>query len=211
MHYLPLVRRLNLARPIYGIPPRGAEQNQTSHDRVEDMAAYYIDAIRSIQPTGPYMLGGSSFAGVIAYEMARQLQNMGESLSLVVLIDTWGPGYREPPRGHYAKWRDKLYRKADRFSHRVMNFLARDTKHKILFLRDIARNSRNTLKNTLTGKQKDARSRFSQATRDANSHAIRCYLPQSYAGRVVLFRAKNNRMASLGTLTSDGTKLSPAA
>jgi len=57
------------------------------------MAAYYIREIREFQPSGPYYLGGSSFGGLVAYEMARQLQAESQEVAIVALFDTYGPGY----------------------------------------------------------------------------------------------------------------------
>jgi thioesterase domain-containing protein len=55
------------------------------------MAALYVETIRSVQPSGPYLLGGWSMGGVIAYEMARQLRQRGEEVELVALIDSYVP------------------------------------------------------------------------------------------------------------------------
>lgn len=75
-------------RPCYGLQARGLEDEQAPHTRIEDMAACYIEAIRSVQPHGPYILGGYSFGGYIAYEMAQQLRRQGENIALLVIIDT---------------------------------------------------------------------------------------------------------------------------
>jgi thioesterase domain-containing protein len=56
--------------------------------RVEDIAAEHIHTIRSEQPNGPYYLGGWCKHGVVAYEAARQLQQQGEQVGLVVLFDS---------------------------------------------------------------------------------------------------------------------------
>jgi thioesterase domain-containing protein len=63
----------------------GAEEPFTD---VESMARYYIDIIRTVQPHGPYALGGLCFGGVIAFEMAQQLRANGESVSTVALLDS---------------------------------------------------------------------------------------------------------------------------
>ena len=55
--------------------------------RISEMAAHHIDKIRSIQPHGPYLLGGMCAGGVIAYEIARQLQCQGEKVAMVALLD----------------------------------------------------------------------------------------------------------------------------
>ncbi len=58
------------------------------HTGVEAMAADYLQAMRHIQPAGPYFLGGWSFGGLVAFEMARQLRAQGEAVGLLVLLDT---------------------------------------------------------------------------------------------------------------------------
>jgi thioesterase domain-containing protein len=75
-------------RPFYGLQARGLDENQVPQARIEDMAAYYIDAIRSVQPDGPYLLGGWSMGGVVAYEMAQQLDAQGQQVSLLALMDS---------------------------------------------------------------------------------------------------------------------------
>ena len=59
---------------------------RTNRLRVEDMARYYLDAIRSLQPTGPYLLAGYSFGGLVAFEMARQLSVEGEQVAKLLLL-----------------------------------------------------------------------------------------------------------------------------
>ena len=66
------------------------------------MAADYLRQIRSVQPRGPYFLGGFSFGGLVAFEMAQQLRQSGQQLALLVLIDPTPPrcsdvGAREVP------------------------------------------------------------------------------------------------------------------
>ena len=58
-----------------------------AHTRIAEMAAYHIDKMRSVQPRGPYLVGGMCAGGVIAFEIALQLQREGEDVPLVALID----------------------------------------------------------------------------------------------------------------------------
>jgi thioesterase domain-containing protein len=51
------------------------------------MAASYLDAVREVQPAGPYSLGGWSFGGLVAFEMARQLVSAGEEVAILVLFE----------------------------------------------------------------------------------------------------------------------------
>jgi thioesterase domain-containing protein len=55
------------------------------------MARRYLAETRKIQSEGPYVLGGWSFGGVVAYEMARQLQEQGQKVDRLVLFDSWAP------------------------------------------------------------------------------------------------------------------------
>jgi thioesterase domain-containing protein len=59
--------------------------------RIEDIAAYYIKALRKVQPSGPYFLGGWSFGGLVAFEMAQQLMRGGHQVALLALLDTLAP------------------------------------------------------------------------------------------------------------------------
>jgi thioesterase domain-containing protein len=52
------------------------------------MAASYNEAVRAVQPTGPYHLGGISMGGIVAYEMARQMAAAGEEIALLALFDS---------------------------------------------------------------------------------------------------------------------------
>jgi amino acid adenylation domain-containing protein len=86
--YVHLARHLGADQPCYGLQARGLEEGQEPHLRIEDMAAYYTDALRTVQPRGPYLLGGWSMGGVVALEMAQQLHAQGQRVSLLALLDT---------------------------------------------------------------------------------------------------------------------------
>jgi thioesterase domain-containing protein len=89
--YYELANSLDPALPFYALQASGIENGQRPSRSVEEMAAGYIKAIRARQSHGPYLLGGWSAGGVLAYEMARQLRSCGEKIALVALIDSWAP------------------------------------------------------------------------------------------------------------------------
>ncbi len=99
LSYRELALRLGAAQPVYGLQAQGLDGQQSPMRRVEEMAAHYLRAVRSVRPQGPYVIGGLSTGGDIAWEMAQQLQAMGQDVALVVLLDTYGPGYPQllPP------------------------------------------------------------------------------------------------------------------
>ncbi|HEY0838101.1 MAG TPA: amino acid adenylation domain-containing protein, partial [Azospirillum sp.] len=87
--YRELSRAMGGARPVYALQaPDPAAGHPGS---VEGLAALYVAAIRTVQPRGPYHLGGWSLGGVIAYEMARQLRHAGEGVATLALIDSYPP------------------------------------------------------------------------------------------------------------------------
>ncbi|EYF02912.1 hybrid non-ribosomal peptide synthetase/type I polyketide synthase [Chondromyces apiculatus] len=89
--YVPLARALGVGIPVYGIRASGMEPGEPVLDDVGEMALRYLQELRTIQPSGPYTLGGHSAGGVIAHEMARQLVAAGERIALLALLDTPSP------------------------------------------------------------------------------------------------------------------------
>jgi acyl transferase domain-containing protein/thioesterase domain-containing protein len=83
-----LAHLIGQQRPFYGLQARGLYGDHTPHETFEAMAADYIAELCTVQPHGPYLLGGFSGGGITAYEMARQLKAAGEAVSLLVLLDT---------------------------------------------------------------------------------------------------------------------------
>ncbi|HEY0737917.1 MAG TPA: amino acid adenylation domain-containing protein, partial [Herpetosiphonaceae bacterium] len=72
LSYLELARLLGPDQPFYAFQAAGLDGEQPPHTQVETIAAAYLSALRAAQPHGPYRLGGWSFGGLVAYEMARQ-------------------------------------------------------------------------------------------------------------------------------------------
>jgi thioesterase domain-containing protein/acyl carrier protein len=85
--YVHLAQFMDSDQPCYGLQARGLEDGEDPHARIEDMAAYYIQALQTLQPTGPYLLGGWSMGGVVAFEMAQQLHAQGQRVALLALLD----------------------------------------------------------------------------------------------------------------------------
>jgi thioesterase domain-containing protein len=88
--YYELARHLGSEQPFYGLQPIGIDGGQLPHTRIEDMASAYIKALRLVQPQGPYFLGGWSFGGLVAFEMAQQLQ-AEHQVALLAMLDTPAP------------------------------------------------------------------------------------------------------------------------
>jgi thioesterase domain-containing protein len=85
--YAPLAAHLPPSLPVLGLQAAGLDEGEAPAGSVTAMAAGYIEAVRAIQPAGPYRLLGYSFGGLVAYEMARQLLADGERVSFLALLD----------------------------------------------------------------------------------------------------------------------------
>jgi thioesterase domain-containing protein len=77
---------------FYGVIARGTDGKSNSHRSVEEMAAAYIQQIKTAQPQGPYFLIGECFSAPVAYETARQLLNQGEGVAMLAFLDGRVPG-----------------------------------------------------------------------------------------------------------------------
>jgi acyl transferase domain-containing protein/thioesterase domain-containing protein/acyl carrier protein/SAM-dependent methyltransferase len=89
--YLDLARRLGAERPVRAFQARGLLDGAAPERDLVRMAADYTRLLRERQPEGPYLVGGWSMGGVVAFEIANQLQAAGQEVSLVALIDSWLP------------------------------------------------------------------------------------------------------------------------
>ena len=89
--YAQLKLHLGPDLPIFGLKARGSAGLEKPHRSVREMVVDYVEEIRTVQPRGPYLLGGECIGGVLAYEMARRLDELGEKVDLLVLLDTERP------------------------------------------------------------------------------------------------------------------------
>jgi thioesterase domain-containing protein/acyl carrier protein len=227
--YYPLAKRLGMGQPFYGLQPRALSVHDPDdpHVRsVEAMAAHYIDELREIQPTGPYLLGGASYGGTIALEMAQQLAVAGERTSLLCMFDTYGPGYYARPTGlrrvAYAPIEAYL-----RLEHHAGSLAMLPSGRRGTYLRD-------KLDKALTegaeafddAKRQVARGVFTRlgrpvprdldVVRNLVNEAIRRYAARPYEGKITLFRARrqapgtaNDPTLGWGAIAKGGLAIHP--
>ncbi len=96
MLYRNLAMLLKNDHAVYGLQPHACRNVPLAQTRISAMATHHIEKMRSIQPYGPYLVGGMCAGGVIAYEVARQLQGSGETVAMVALLDA--ADVAAPPR-----------------------------------------------------------------------------------------------------------------
>ena len=92
-----LAKSILTSNPVYGIQGKGIDGLDAPFDRVEDMASFYLAAIKNLDAEGPYIFVGYSFGGLVALEMAQRLQDEGKQIALLVLIDAY-------PHPRYLRW-----------------------------------------------------------------------------------------------------------
>nr|WP_244172052.1 non-ribosomal peptide synthetase [Myxococcus virescens] len=101
--YLELSRRLGPDQPFYAFQALGLDGERAPLGTVEAMASTYVEAMRGVQASGPYRLAGWSLGGVVAFEMARQLEQQGEQVEQLTLIDAYAFDQR-PAEPVGAEW-----------------------------------------------------------------------------------------------------------
>ena len=172
--YYELARHLGTDQPFYALQPLGIN-GQTPHSRIEDMASCYIEALRLVQPQGPYFLGGWSFGGLVAFEMAQQLQSK-QQVALLALLDT-----PAPVATNKLSTRDSL---------QLFSTAARSVWPYVLDYVQLIHASKPTIRLMLRVLQ-------------ASSQAALSYRPQVYSNRITLFRTseqatKAHRFSTMG-------------
>jgi amino acid adenylation domain-containing protein len=103
--YATLVRALPADQPVYGLQSRGLDDVRTMPGSVAEAAEHHVAEIRSIQPHGPYLLLGWSFGGVVAHAVATRLQQRGEEVRLLAMLDSHprDADYRPPTQAEYQE------------------------------------------------------------------------------------------------------------
>ncbi len=99
--YAGLIRHLPEDIPLYGLQAQGVGKETAGQPlpaTLEELAAHYVDRLREVRPAGPYRLLGWSTGGIIAHAMATRLQDLGEQVEILAILDAYpAEGFRELP------------------------------------------------------------------------------------------------------------------
>ncbi|OBQ09544.1 MAG: non-ribosomal peptide synthetase [Anabaena sp. LE011-02] len=93
-YFYHLGRCLGDDQPLYSFE-NNLYQELGAITHIEDMASIYIEAMQAVQPQGPYFLGGHSYGGNVAFEMAQQLHKQGQEVALLAIVDSSAPTYKD--------------------------------------------------------------------------------------------------------------------
>ena len=102
MDFFQVVKHIQTPRAIHGMQAKGIDGVEEPLDRIEDMARYSLDAVKQVQPHGPYLLIGFSLGGLVALEMAQQLIAEKEKIGLLLMLDSY-PHVSRLSRGQRAR------------------------------------------------------------------------------------------------------------
>ena len=182
-----LSREMDADQPFYGFEPEGMDGRRFERTSVQQMAEHYIAEMRTIQPRGPYFIGGYCFGGLVAFEMAQQLRYLGEQAALVALFSA-------PLRFHRAVRRQKPASKvagSSRWS-RLLNSPVQALRWRLI---SSLRSVRSWLHITTCRAFLSLGLRVPQALRTMYvvrmiNQAEEAYAPSRYEGTVALFRGK---------------------
>ncbi len=189
LNFRPLAQRLDADQPVYGIQSAGLDGTEPPLVRIEDMAARYITEMRRVQPSGPYSIGGYSMGGWIAYEMAQQLSQIGQSVALLALFDT--TPRQTSGRAPLSKWLGHHRRRLSELQPvDIGPYLAQRVRN----MGEIATiKARGKLFST-AWRMAEERGKSIPALlyrpAEANLMAVRSYHPKPYDGDAVLFKAE---------------------
>jgi amino acid adenylation domain-containing protein len=177
--------------PCYGFQSLGLSRPELSQTRIEEMARYYIELMRAMRPNGPYSLGGWCYGGLVAFEMARQLQAKGQAVAFLGLLETVAP----PPSLRISRY----------YLHRFRCFLRMSPRHWLSYLRSKLRYYQDVkLANRMRFRRlehNDPEKRVTLAEHNrrlarlehvyaTNLQALKRYRPKPYPGKVTLFNAE---------------------
>lgn len=206
--YRDLARAHGADQPVYGLRAQGLDGVCAPFNRLETMAAHYVREIRLLQPEGPYYLGGLSFGGLVAFEVAQQLRARGQAVGMLALFDSSVPGsFRSTGKRLLEHWAQlRQLRPAELL--RYLGRRARSTRTKI-------KKRMSQAKYMLELRAGRSSPSGPSSVSAANYLARQRYVPKPYAGRIVLFRARGTKEIGIrdaekkgwGALASGGVEV----
>jgi acyl transferase domain-containing protein/thioesterase domain-containing protein/acyl carrier protein len=168
-------------QPFYALQARGVDGIAELHHSIEEMARAYVEEIRALRPHGPYFLAGYSGGGVVAFEMAQQLNAIGEEVPLLVFFDTYHP--QMPIRTV------TLRRKLMRLRKGGLKYLKETVSDRLARAR--ALRDRLQIKLCVLGGRPVPHALRDRHLAESFSLAASSYRPRPWQGKAILFRAES--------------------
>jgi acyl carrier protein len=216
LFYQGLADQLGLDQPLYGLQVKGLNGIETPFTKMEDMAAYYLQEIKKVQPMGPYQIAGYCYGAIVAFEMANQLTENNEEVALLVNFNGPSPNsviYKrqsntsdeiENSRKKQSNISTKFRTISDNFSWEINRFLDLNTKQKVLYpLKQINRmywsskirislsnaNFRALCSYYIRSKKVMPDAMLKRYIVESMSQALLSYNVKTYSGKMIIFRS----------------------
>ena len=191
-----LARHLGSDQPVYALQAQGLDGRQPPHSQFEEMAAHYVKEMRTLQPEGPYFIGGHCFGGLIAFEIAQQLHAQRESVAFLALFDCYAPRQRRSTGSFLvSRYAYKILRILELAKVYVGNLMLLGPRERFPYIK--ATSNRALYKLYMrVGYPWASAARTRKAIFNAGTEAARKYDPEIYQGHVTLFRASQLRAGS---------------
>lgn len=174
---VPLAASLESSHAIYGMQAPGVDGLAEPLNRIETMAQYHLEAIRRVQPRGPYFLIGYSLGGLIALEIARRLSEGGEEIGSLLMLDTY-------PDRRYFSAALRIRWELTQTNRRTVDMWKRVKLFPSLLARWIGLTSEKRLPSA------GSLGRAMTRTKNAQCEALRNYRPIHYRGKVTFLKAE---------------------
>jgi acyl transferase domain-containing protein/NADPH:quinone reductase-like Zn-dependent oxidoreductase/thioesterase domain-containing protein/acyl carrier protein len=210
-HLIALAAHLSSEQPVYGLRAQGRDGDAEPDTDIHVMASRYVEAIRTVDPDGPFFLGGYSYGGTVAFEMAQQLQARGHEVALLAIFDHYPPN----PVRSFSPWSPESislfianlpYWIVATMQPSELDLFVRRARAKLrrFWAKSFARSRRGEgtpepLDTEATfGLPESKIAERSLMWLQVHHRALIEYRPQRYPGRVDLFRARTARLAGPG-------------
>lgn len=207
MDFYQLVRHIDSPHAIYGMQAKGVDGVDEPFERIEDMAQFFLDAIKERQPRGPYLLVGYSLGGLVALEIAQRLSDHGGEVKLLAMLETY-------PHRRYLPLRQRVRLFSRMTRHHATTLLRLPVREAISYLTNPAERLLYVPQDSSGGarNQPPSDEKFAAATERMRYRAylaLTKYRPRSYRGKIKFVRAEislrfpDNPTAIWGNLADD--------
>lgn len=188
--FLELAKHIRTSHSVYGLQAKGVDGLEEPFERIEEMAAYYLEAVGELQPVGPYILIGYSFGGLITLEMAQRLVEAGKQVTQLVLVDAYPHPRYLAPRLRVRLMARRLRRHISAMTHRptreAIAYLVRGLKHRLHLA---------GVRNGDTIPTETSRLSYARTTLRVQQSAYVAYgryRPRFYRGKISFVKAQSN-------------------
>ena len=198
LFYEPLAKALGPDYPLFAFQSHLISHEDLHDITLEEQAAGYVEQLKAFQMKGPFVLGGHSYGGTVAFEMARQLRALGNAPAQVIILDTVVPGSLL-----HIEFSSQLSRLAHNLRNRGLSYLRKKAalKQEYLWQRFVHRTSY-IVASAYRRAGRKLPSRFHYALmEEIHNRALGGFHLQPYAGAATLIRAAQRGYDGIGSIS----------